>query len=246
MAKKRYTHKQIRKSIKQDELRDLLTRVFTLSKKNTENILISVIVLAVIVILIPLYFNNREKNEQRANNMLNRAINYSLKPVAEGKVSSEGGEFRTLTEKYKQVQQSFAEISGTYRNTRAANLAKVGEANASFYLKEYAKAMFLYQEAKPKQPDSQLRFTLDERIAACHESLGQWQAALDTYQKILRENPEYFNQRAVRLHMARCYENTGQNDKVNEILRTEEAADPGSYWSEAARQKLNLRLKEQK
>jgi hypothetical protein len=56
MAKKLYTHKQIRKSIKQDELRNALTRLITSARQNTENLLIVGIIVVVIAILIPLYF----------------------------------------------------------------------------------------------------------------------------------------------------------------------------------------------
>jgi tetratricopeptide (TPR) repeat protein len=238
MAKKRYSHKQIRKSIKQDELRNALTRIIEFSKKNTENILISAIIFIVILVLIPLYFNNRAKNEERAGGLLNRAMNYSMQPIAGAYADPNSGAFRTLDEKYKKVQSSFNEITGTYRNTRAAQIAKVGEANASFYLKEYDKAIGLYQDAKLKQSDVQLKLTLDERIAASQSNLQKWQAALDVYQFILSEAPDYFNKRSVRLQMARCYTNLNQNEKAKAILEVEKNEDPGSYWSEIARRQM--------
>jgi len=246
MAKKRYTHKQIRKSIKHDELRDLLGRLYDFVRKNTENILITVIIFVVILILIPLYFNNRRQNEQRAYSLLNRAISYSMQPVAEGLVDPSSGAFRTLDEKYKKVQQLFAEVSATYRNTHAALLAKVGEANASFYLKEYKEAIALYREAKLKQTDLHMKSTFDERIGACLENLGKWQEALNAYQSILKENPNYFNQRAVRISMARCLMNLGQSAQAKDILKAEQEKEPGSYWSEVARRRLLLQAQGQK
>ena len=106
MAKKRYSHKQIRKSIKQDELRNALTRIVAFGKKNTENILISAIIFIVILVLIPLYFNNREKNEERATGLLNRAMNYSRQPVAGKFADPSSGTFRTREEKYGKTQST--------------------------------------------------------------------------------------------------------------------------------------------
>ncbi|MBN1594285.1 tetratricopeptide repeat protein [candidate division FCPU426 bacterium] len=232
--------------MKKDELRDVLNRVVDFSKKNTENIVITAIIAVVVLVLIPLYFSNREQNERRAGTMLTRAISYSMQPVAEGKTDPASGQFRTVEEKYRQAQQTFAEISGTYRNTRMAQIAKVGEANASFYLKEYEKALGLYQEAKLKKADAQMQLTLDERIGACYENMGKWQEALTTYQAILDGHPAYFNRRAVQYHMALCYEQLGQGDQARALLEAVQTEDPDSYWAEIARRHLLIAEKSRK
>ncbi len=232
MAKKRYSHKLIRKSLKQDELRNFLNRTIGLFRSNTENLLISAIIIGVIAILVPLYFRHQGANEKRAQNLLNRAISYNYQPLASG----EG--FRSLEEKYKKCQQAFAEIATTYRNTRAAGLASLGEANSWFFLKEYEKAMRIYQEQLQKREEEALGFTIQERLAACQENLEQWSKALATYQAILAEQPDYFNRRAVNISIARCYWNLDRKAEARELLAKEKSEEPGSYWSEIARRQM--------
>lgn len=238
MAKKRYTHKQIRKSIKQNELLNALNRGLAFFRGNTENLLITGIIIAVIAILVPLYFNNKKENERRADTLLNRAIGYTIQPIAEGRTASPEGAFRTAEEKYQKAQKAFAEIVASYRNTRAADQARVNEANAWFYLKEYEKALPLFQDALTRTNQALARATIQGRIGACQENLAQWQAARDTYQGLLSGEAEYFNARAVRLALARCHFQLGEKAEAEKMLLAERDREPGSYWSEIARQQL--------
>lgn len=232
MAKKLYTHKQIRKSIKQDELRNALTRLITSARQNTENLLIVGIIVVVIAILIPLYFHNQRENGKRAVELLNRAVGWSLQPLG-----AAGGEsFRTAAEKYQKAQQGFAEVTASYRNASAAQQARRLEANSWFYLGEYAKAREIYQTEAAKAKEPTLRGSLLERLGACQENLKEWDAARQTYETLLAELPGYFNRRAVRLAIARCQRQLGQAEEADKILQAEEAAEPGSYWAEVARQ----------
>jgi tetratricopeptide (TPR) repeat protein len=232
MAKKLYTHKQIRKSIKQDELRNALTRLFTSARQNTENLLIVAIIAIVIMVLIPLYFNNQRENGKRAAELLNRAIGWSLQPLG-----AAGGEsFRTSAEKYQKTQQGFAEVVSSYRSTPAAQQARWLEANSWFYLGEYAKARETYQTEAAKTKEPMVRGSLLERLGACQENLKEWDAARQTYEALLAELPEYFNRRAVRLALARCHRQLGQTEAADKILQAEAAEEPGSYWAEMARQ----------
>lgn len=238
MAKKRYSHKQIRKSLKQDELRNFLNRTIRFFRTNTENLMISAIIIGVIAILIPLYFRHQAGNEKRAQNLLNRAISYYNHPLAGGERASGREYFRSREEKYKKSQQAFTEIATTYRNTRAAGLASLGEANSWFYLKEYEKAMLIYQEQLQKKGEEDIGFTIPERLAACQENLEQWPEALATYQAILAEQPDYFNRRAVNISIARCYWNLDRKAEARELLAKEQSEEPGSYWSEIARRQM--------
>ncbi|MCD4812364.1 tetratricopeptide repeat protein [bacterium] len=240
MAKKRYSHKQIRKSIKKDELRDLIDKSAVYVRSHTENILIAAILLIVVIVLVPLYFNNRQENERRAGSLLNRAVGYTLQPIADGMGDPNREVFRTLEEKYTKVRQTFTEISATYKNTRAARVAMLGEADATYYLKDYEKARDIYQAVLLQTKDFATQGTLKEKIAACYENLGKWEDALGIYQELVDGEPVYFNQRSVKMGMARCYSGLGRKAKAQEIYFSEKENDPGSYWSEVARQKLSM------
>ncbi|MCK5218574.1 tetratricopeptide repeat protein [bacterium] len=236
MAKKRYSHKQIRKSLKQDELRNFLNRTIRFFRINTENLLILAIIIGVIAVLVPLYFRHQAANEKRAQNLLSRAISYYNYPLAGGDKAA--GDFRSMEDKYKKCQQAFAEVATVYRKTQAAGMASLGEANSWFFLKEYEKAILIYQEQLQKMEKKLLRSTIQERLAACQENLGQWSEALATYQAILTEQPEYFNRRAVNISIAGCYWNLDRKAEARELLAKEQSEEPGSYWSEIARRQM--------
>ncbi|MEW6516580.1 MAG: tetratricopeptide repeat protein [candidate division FCPU426 bacterium] len=241
MAKKLYTHKQIRKSIKQDELRNALEKLFASAKQNTENLLIAAIIVVVIAILVPLYFSNQRANAKRAAELLNRAVTWSVQPVGGATEAAYGGEsFRNTEEKYKKTQQAFAEVSASYRNTPAGRQARDLEANSWFYLGEYAKAVEIYRADAEKATDPALKSSLQQRIGACQENMKEWAAARQTYETLLAAAPDFFNRRAVRLALARCQRHLGQTDAADKILQAEAAEEPGSYWAEAARQMLAL------
>jgi predicted negative regulator of RcsB-dependent stress response len=239
MAKKRYTHQQIRKTIKRDELRDGLDKLVHYAKTNTENLLIAVIIGVVIVVLIPLYFRHQAGNELRAANLLDRGLSYDMQPVdAQGAVLGRG--FKSLEEKYQKTRDAFAEVTSTYRGTQAARLAGMGQANSQFWAKQYDKALAAYQSLLAEHKQDFWTPTLQERVGACQENLKQWQDALNTYQALLVQTPDYFNHRAVRVAEARCLFHLGKTKEARELLQAEMKIEPGSYWAEQARQQSTL------
>ncbi|NTV52668.1 MAG: hypothetical protein HGA76_06630, partial [Candidatus Firestonebacteria bacterium] len=144
MVQKHIKHKQILKTLKRDELREGVDRAVAFAKHNTENLLISVIILVVLIILVPMYFKHQAENEMRASNMLDRAISISAQPVQGENGLGQG--FKTLDEKYHKTLEAYQEVSTTYRNTKVAVLARLGEADCWFYLKDYAKAAAICRE----------------------------------------------------------------------------------------------------
>ncbi len=238
MAKKRYTHRQIRHSLKTNELQDFLQKGLAAAKNNTENLLISAIILGVLVIMVPMYFRHQAGNEMRASNLLDRAISISLQPLNPTGASFKGEGFQTLKEKYQKTREAFAEVSATYRNTRAARLARMGEANALFYLQEYESALALYRELLPKHSQDMFGPTIQERIGVCLENLQRWREAKETYAGLLSQSPDYFNRRAVNLGTARCQFHLGDAEAARNILQKESETEPGSPWAETARRLL--------
>ncbi len=236
MAKKRYTHQQIRKSLKKDELRDMLTRAVDFAKGNTENLLIAAIIVGVLAVLLPMYFRHQADNEVRAASLLEQAIYYNLQPVQTESPDALRPSFKTLAEKYQKCREAYAEVANTYPNTRAARLGRLGEANSLFFLGKYTEAQGVYQAELDKLPKDFLAPTLRERIGACQENLQKWPEALATYQALLAEDPGYFNRRSVRLAEARCLFHLGKTAEARKLLDAEEQQGAGDFWSEAARE----------
>jgi predicted negative regulator of RcsB-dependent stress response len=246
MAKKYYSHQQIRKSIKRDELRDFTNRAFHFARTNTENLLISAVIVAVVAILVPLYFNHLESNEHRASSLLNNAINYYIQPLA-GQHAAVGSEaFRSLDEKYKKTQQAYSEVATTYKNTKSAQIARLGEANALFFQKKYNDALAIYQQELPQHVKDTLGSSIQFRMGQCQESQAHWKEALGIYQEILRQDSQNYNRHAIRQAMARCYSGLGQKAEAEKLLNEEKAEKGGGYWAEAARQQLAMGQENQK
>ena len=228
MVQRHISHKQIRRTIKKDELRELLDFVTHFAKTNTENLLISVIIIGVIIVLVPMYFRHQAENEMRSANILDRALSYSMQPVNPAGAMV-GQNFKNLEEKYKKCLEAYGEITGTYRNTHAANVARLGEAQALFNLKEYAKAEGIFQEELEKHAQDYLTPELKVSVAACLENLEKWQEALVHYQEVLNEYPKCYDRRGVRLAVARCLLQLGKTDEAKKLLKEEQALEPGSF-----------------
>jgi tetratricopeptide (TPR) repeat protein len=238
MAKK-VTHQQIRKSLQKDEFREFVNQVVVYTKNNIENLLISAVIVAVAVILVPLYFRNQAANEMRASNLLDRGTSIYMQPVDPDQ-ALHGQGFKSIQEKYQKAQEAYAEVGNAYHSTKAARLSRLGEADSWFYLKAYDKALPVFQEELAKNAKDFFAPTIAERIGVCQENMQKWQEALATYQGLLQAHPDYFNARAVRMAMARCEHHLGKDAEAKKTLSEELAKDPGSYWSEAARQLLAL------
>ncbi len=240
MVQKHIKHKQILRELKRDDLREVVEKIVGFAKTNTENLLISVIILVVLIILIPMYFKHQAENELRASNMLDRAISVSMQPVQGDNLFMMGQAFKTPEEKFRKTLEAYQEVSTTYRNTKVAILARMGEANSWFYLKEYDKAVAIYQEELVKHANDYYTPVLKARLGACQESQQKWNDAIQTYQGVLAQFPGYYERRAVRLSLARCLVKNQKLDDAKKILSEEQAVEPGSTWAEMARQQLAL------
>lgn len=230
MAKKRYSHKQIRKNIKKDELRDILDKSVGFVKNNTENLLITLIIVGVIIVLVPLYFSHQADNEMRAATMLNQAMSLSMQPVGQG-------QFKTMEEKYKQLGKQYADIVSNYPHTAAGKMSLLDEGNAAYYAKDYAKASGLFEQALAKDQQMPLTLTIKERLGNCFEQQKQYDKAIAAYQGILKENPDYFGKASVQLSLAHCFQATGKAAEAKAALQAL-AGQPESFWATAAGQLL--------
>jgi tetratricopeptide (TPR) repeat protein len=240
MAQQHIKHKQILRTLKRDELREGIDRAVAFAKANTENLLISVIILVVLIILVPMYFKHQAENEMRASNLLDRAISISLQPVV-GAGAQPGQGFKTLDEKYHKTLEAFNEVSTTYRNTKVAILARLGEADGWFYLKDYAKAEAICrEELAGKHAQDYWAPQLQARLAACQENQLKWGDAARTYGGIISASPAYYDLQDVRLGLARCESKLGQPEAAKKVLEQVQAADPTGFWAETARQQLVL------
>jgi len=237
MAKKLYTHKQIRKSIKRDELRDLAERAVHYMKHNTENLLISLGVLAVIAFLVPLYLNHLNTSERRAAGLYNTAVGYYLQPLAGQGMASGSEVFRTREEKYKKSQQAFSEVAVTYKNTQSGKLARLGQANSLFFQNKYDEALAIYQQELAGHAKDAVGVTIRLRMAQCLESTGKYKEALDSYRPLMTDA---FSRPSAQLGAARCLDKLGQKADAEKTLRELQGSDAGEYWSESARRQLAL------
>jgi predicted negative regulator of RcsB-dependent stress response len=240
MVQKHIKHKQILKTLKRDELREMIDKLVLFGRTNTENLLISIIILVVLIILIPMYFRHQSENEMRASNLFDRALSISLQPVQGENGMMPGQGFKNFEEKYRKTLEAYQEVSTTYRNTKVAVLARLGEATSWFYLKDYAKAAAIYQEELTKHTADYYTPVMKAHLGACQENTQKWAEAAQTYQEVLTQFSTYYDRRGVRLGLARCQVKLGKVEDAKKILNEEQGSEPGSYWSEMVRQQLAL------
>jgi tetratricopeptide (TPR) repeat protein len=236
--KNKLSHARIRQSIKQNDFQELIQRLTVFAKKHSENLLMIGIGVVIVSILIPLYFKQQRGNEMRAMSLYNRANSINDQGISSDPERIAQGDFRSLEEKYRKVEEAYAEIIDNYRSSRVAGLAKLGKANALFYRKKYPEAMELYQTLLGSAKEPLMQISIRNRIAACLESLGNWEAALSSYQKILTDHPGAFNHAELQLATARCQLRLGQLAGAKAIWANLAKDKNSGFWGEIARQAL--------
>lgn len=235
MAKKRYSHKQIKQDLKKDELRSLIDKTVGFTKNHTENILITVIIVTVIIVLIPLYFKHQADNEMRAVTMYNQALSFDMQPIRQNQTD----QFKTSEEKSKQLEQQYTDIVTNYERTNIARIARMGAANAAFYANDFEKAISLFQTILSTGKDLPMKGSIEERLGNCYEQQKKWDQALNQYTQLLKNYPDYFNRSAVEIRIAKCHQALNQNQEARTILK-EQAENSNTYWSTVAKRQLSL------
>jgi len=237
---KKLKHKDVVKIIKRNEFEEFIFNLQENFKKNSENILITGIILLVIFVAIPLYINNKNAKEIKAMNLLSNADFYLTRPVVDSKDASMYGYFKSKEEKYEKIAGIYMEIMQTYKGTRAVPIAYLGLANAYYNANKYKEAIEYYNSFIDKfkkndfLPDAlNGRAFVNYQLGNFKEAISDWEKAMEIAKK---DSPFYFD---AKFHTALAYEKLNEFEKAKKLFNEIINENKDSYWATISKERLS-------
>ena len=207
MAKKRVTRKQLLKG--PDEFLTFTEKAALFIREHDREFkYVAGAVAAVLLIYLGVnagmgYIN---KKGQGAYNMA-----YDLMGAQDTDLSPESEELRRSAELFQRVLDD-------YGLSKASRLALPELAYLKMVEKKYEEAIPLYQEFMDKAPrNSPYQSLARLAIAACHESKGEFEQAIEILNQVTAKADDLFKEQAM-FSLARVYRLAGQQDKAKEVL----------------------------
>jgi tetratricopeptide (TPR) repeat protein len=122
------------------------------------------------------------------------------------------------SEELKQAAELFQKVLDDYDLSKASRLALPELAYIKMAEKKYDEAIPLYQEFLDKAPKNSPYQSLAQiAIAACHESTGEFEQAIEILNQVTAQADNLFKEQAL-FSLARIYSLAGQKDKAKESL----------------------------
>jgi len=232
-------HKDVRKLMKRNELKEMLSGFAAFLKKNSENLVIAVVVLLVIVVVIPIFLNNRNGQEQKAQALLAQANYYYTLPVTP---PGESGVkyFSNEGEKYDRVINAYSEILKNYKGTKAAAESYLGIGNSYYNQGKYKEAKEYYNSFASKYPKDMLLAKAISGRAYCNYQLGNFREAIADWQDVTTvytHSDVYFDS---KMHMGIAYEKLKEKNKAKSIYEEIEKEGSDSDWGREAKARIAL------
>jgi tetratricopeptide (TPR) repeat protein len=122
------------------------------------------------------------------------------------------------SEELKQSAELFQRVINDYGLSKASRLALPELAYLKTVEKKCEEAIPLYQEFMEKAPKNSPYQSLARlAIAACHESMGEFEQAIEILNQVTAKADDLFREQAM-FSLARVYRLAGQQDKAKEVL----------------------------
>jgi len=229
-------HSQARKLIKRNEMQELLNSIMDYYKKNTENAIITAVVVVLVLVAVPLVMNGRKQSAEKAAALLSQASRYMNSPVVDMENATLYGFFRTETEKSDKVIATYNEIMQKYRGTTAAKLSYIGLADAYYAKGSYKEALDYYKSFADKFKGNAFYAEACSGAGYASFGLGDYKGAASWFEKALSVNPSD-NDALLRLSESYIMMNDKAKAKEN-LEKVAKNSEEGSYWAVAASEKL--------
>jgi tetratricopeptide (TPR) repeat protein len=149
----------------------------------------------------------------------------SLNGTVEGEAAHQeslqsGKKFKDKEEKYTETIQIVNQLLESYPGSSAAEDALFLKAEAHYNLGQYDEAVSLYNQYldtyKPKGTYSAQALV---SIGYVYEEKGEYQKAIDLFQEVVDNYPDYLLHDTVFMELARCYEQVKAWDKAKEAYQ---------------------------
>ena len=201
--------KIIKKKLKEpDEFISFTERTFIFITHHSKSIVIGGIIILVLVLSIFFLLRWEKKNEEKANQMLNLAIEtYQIVsgPYQEGSL-----------EDHRNVLEKINEVINKFPRTSSGKLSILYKGNLHLRLGEVDEAIKAYETFIQKSGKEKLyRLFAMEGLGYSYEEKKDYDRAINAYQKISQLG-EDFQSANVYLGMGRCYEKLGKYQEALE------------------------------
>lgn len=148
--------------------------------------------------------------------------------------------FKNKEEKYKASIEAFDQAVELYPSSSIAEDALFLKAEALYYSGKYDEAASVYNQYLKKyglnNPFSVQAFV---SLGYIHEEKEEYQKAIDVFQKIINDYPDYLLSDTVLMELGRCYEDLKELDKAKETYQKVVMNFADSPMLQEAQQKLN-------
>jgi TolA-binding protein len=179
--------KELRKQIKQDELRTGLDHAAGWVSSHRDEARVTVIALAVLGLAAVGFGSYRSHRQASAEKAFDEAFTVFHAPVAGEPDAAQGGGtvYATAAEKYQKAAAGFADVAARYGSSTTGRRARYYAALANLELGKTAEAEAELKELAAEGDDALLRGLARLALAGIHRSSGRWNEAVDGYRRIV-------------------------------------------------------------
>ena len=148
---------------------------------------------------------------------LNGAIEGKASP---NELAQSAKKFKNKEEKYTEAVQILNQLLDFYSGSAAAEDALFLKAEAHYNLAKYDEAVSLYNQYLDQyKPEGAYCAQALVSLGYIYEEKGEYQKAIELFQEVIHNYPDYLLHDTVYMELARCYEQVKEWDKATEVYQ---------------------------
>jgi tetratricopeptide (TPR) repeat protein len=196
-----------KRQLKEDALITSMGKLTSVYEQHKKNIGIVVGAVAVLVIVLFVYFKNRADNNEKATVELGKV--YSFYDNNQYQIAIDGVAERGVV--------GLKSIVENYGSTHAGNIARFYLASAYFHLGKYDEARHQFEEFSAS--DQLLSVSRLTGIAGCYEAMGENEKAAESYEKAGINYPKDVDAAANLNHAADNFALAGKKERALDLYK---------------------------
>lgn len=215
---KKISHKEVRRRMKMNEMAEAQHWLERLWEHHSQKLTWGLVGVAILVVVVYLYFDSRQKSQVQAQTLLGEAL------------------ASTSQEKYDEALPLVEQIVQQYPSSPVYPLALMLKGDILFAQNDLEEALKYYQQLLGRGEDRELAGAALLSMAACQESLEREGEAEGTYRRILQEYPQAAEVEEARFHLAQLLDRRGESQEAVALYRE---IPNESVWAPEAQQRAD-------